>query len=170
MKRSISDMASGVLLIFIGLVLFLRVVGVAPQTMETLAWMLGSVLAGLQAALGFIRHSTAKKFWGSLGCVAAAHLAVWTSGLMEPTIEETMGAGLLWVGLAFTFVWLSAPHKLDLLVPAILFSGPGVGYYLWWYDLVRLESLKQLFDSGWPVLVVLLGAGILLRSLIPIRQ
>jgi hypothetical protein len=89
---------------------------------------------------------------------------------MVPTIEETLAAGMLWIGLAFAFLWLSAPRKLDLLVPAILFAGPGVGYYLWWYEVVRLEAMVRWVDAGWPLLLVLLGAGIMLRSLIPSRQ
>ncbi|MEK6650703.1 MAG: hypothetical protein AABY75_06990 [Bacteroidota bacterium] len=170
MSRRTTDIVSGILLASIGVLLSIRAAGVAPETMATVAWSLASILAGIHAFSGLVAGNTGRKFWGAFGCVAAAHSAVWSSGLMVPALEETIASGFLWVGLAFAFLWLSAPYKLDLLAPAIVFCGPGVGYYLWWYDVVRLESLERWAGDGWPFLLVLLGAGVLLRSLIPSRQ
>jgi hypothetical protein len=170
MNRSTTDIVSGILLTLIGAVLTLRATGISPDATATIAWSLTSILAGLHAVTGLVEGSTARKFWGAIGCVGAAHAAVWNSGLMIPTVEESVAALFLWIGLAFTFLWLSAPYKVDLLAPAILFCGPGVGYYLWWYDIARLESMTRWADEGWPILLVLLGAGVLLRSVIPSRQ
>ena len=170
MNGRTTDAVSGILLALIGVALSFRAANVAPDTMATGAWSLASVLAGVHAVTGLVAGKMGRKFWGAFGCVGAAHAAVWSSGLMVPTLEETIAAGFLWVGLAFAFLWLSAPYKLDLLAPALLFCGPGVGYYLWWYDVVRLESLERWAGDGWPLLLVLLGAGVLLRSLIPSRQ
>ncbi len=170
MKRVPLDVISGVLLTAVGVLLFFRALGFAPDILLTSALVLVATLAAIFAVTGLLERKRGREFWGAFGCVAGAHLALWSSGVMVPTGEEIFAAGLLWFGLAFAFLWLSTPHKIDLLVPALLFGGPGVGYYLWWFEVARLRDMEHVIENGWPVLLVLLGGGILLRSLIPSRQ
>lgn len=170
MKRVPLDVITGALLTTIGILLFFRALGFAPDILLTSALVLVATLAAIFAVTGLLERRRGREFWGAFGFVAGAHLALWSAGVMVPTGEEMFAAGFLWVGLAFAFLWLSTPYKIDLLVPAFLFGGPGVGYYLWWFEIVRLRDLEQAIESGWPLLLVLLGGGILLRSLIPSRQ
>ncbi len=165
------DIMSGGLIVAAGLALLLNALDVRPEAMVTVAWGCASLLSGLHAVSGLIAGSNRKKFWGALGFVAAGQLALWNAGILTPTLEESFAAASLWVGLAFTFVWLSQPYKLDVLAAALLFAGPGVGYYLWWHELVDLRSLERWAGSGWPALIILVGIGLILRAVVrPTRQ
>jgi hypothetical protein len=165
------DVVSGALIVIAGSALMLRAIGVHHDLMATIALASASLLCGVHAIAGLVTGSARRKFWGALGCVAAAQLAMWNAGILEPTLEESIASALLWIGLAFLFVWLSQPYKLDVLAVAVLFSGPGVGYYLWWHELVDLHSLALWAGRGWPAVVILAGAGIILRAFFrPTRQ
>ncbi|MCU0452670.1 MAG: hypothetical protein MUE68_03360 [Bacteroidetes bacterium] len=165
------DIVSGGLIVSAGLALFLRALDVQPEAMVTVAWSCASVLCGIHAVIGLIAGSNGRKFWGALGFVAAGQLALWSADILTPTLEESIAAASLWVGLAFAFVWLSQPYKLDVLAVAVLFGGPGVGYYLWWHELVDLRLLERWAGSGWPAIIILAGAGLILRAFFkPTRQ
>lgn len=171
MNRRALDIVSGAFIVAAGLALMFRALDLLPDLMLTTAWGSASVLCGVHAVMGLVSNSGGKKFWGALGFVAAGHLALWSAGIMEPTIEETIASASLWVGLAFAFVWLSQPYKLDVLAAAALFCGPGVGYYLWWHEVVDLRSLERWAGDGWPALIILAGAGMVLRAFVrPTRQ
>jgi hypothetical protein len=165
------DIVSGSLIGAAGVALVFRAVGLQPELMSTTAWCCASSLCGVHAVAGLISGSTMRKFWGALGFVAAGHLALWSADILVPTLEESIASASLWVGLAFAFVWLSQPYKLDVLAAAALFGGPGVGYYLWWHEVVDLRSLEQWAGQGWPAIIILAGAGLILRAFFrPTRQ
>jgi hypothetical protein len=151
--------------------LVFRAVDLQPELMATIAWCSASLLCGVHAVAGLIAGSTMRKFWGALGFVAAGQLALWNADILVPTLEESIASASLWLGLAFAFVWLSQPYKLDVLAAAVLFGGPGVGYYLWWHELVDLDSLEQWAGNGWPAIIILAGTGLILRACFrPTRQ
>lgn len=165
------DVVSGSLIAAAGVALVFRAIDLRPELMATVAWSCASLLCGVHAIAGLVAGSTMRKFWGALGFVAAGQLALWSADILVPTLEESIASASLWVGLAFAFVWLSQPYKLDVLAAAVLFGGPGVGYYLWWHELVDLRSLEQWAGNGWPAIIILAGAGLILRAFFqPTRQ
>jgi hypothetical protein len=111
------------------------------------------------------KRSSFRLFVGGVLFVAGVHACLWTFGVLEVDTEEAFAAFFLWVGLASVLMWLPNPHKLDLLIPAFLFGGAGLGYYLWWYDVYQWRELREFYAGAWPVFIMLLGAGIVLRSL-----
>lgn len=165
MKPKMGDLIVGTSLIVLGLALLGNVLGYWENVVSVVAWTAVGMLGGSIAVRGWSMHSSLRMFTGAFLLLAGFHAAMWAAGVLEPNGEEAIASVLLWFGLSFLFVWLSAPHKLDILVFAILFSGPGVGYYLWWWDVVRMSTIRNVAEDGWPALVILAGAGVVMRSL-----
>jgi len=160
-----TDLTVGVLLVAAGLGLFLYAIDVIPFAVLSGSVWLALGIAGLVVVLnGWKDDSSILLFIGGLLLVAGIHTALWSYGILEAHHEEILPAILLWIGLASLFVWLPAPYKIDLLVPALLFGGCGLGYYLWWWDVIRMSDLKYAYGHAWPLLLILLGGGILFRS------
>ncbi len=165
-----TDRTVGILMVLAGFGLFL--VSLDVITLEILAgsaWLALGIAGVILIGRGWKDSSSILLFVGGFLFTAGVHTALWSFGVLELRPEELLPAIFLWIGLAMVFVWLPAPYKIDLLVPAVLFGGCGVGYYLWWWDVMRMSDLKELYGNGWPVLVILLGAGILLRSMQRLR-
>jgi len=36
-------------------------------------------------------------------------------------------------------------------------------YYLWWLDLIRMWDVRMYVKTYWPVLVILVGVGVMLK-------
>ena len=161
-----TDRTVGILLILVGVALFLYAIDVVPFDILSGSVWLGLGTAGFVIALnGWKQRASILLFVGGFLFVAGLHTALWSFGVLEARIEELLPAFFLWIGLASVFVWLPTPYKIDLLIPAFLFGGSGLGYYLWWWDVMRVSDLTDMYANGWPVLLILLGVGILLRSL-----
>lgn len=168
--RRLLEIVFGTSLVLMGGLLLAQALGIDMAWTRIATWVTVALLGGSVALSGWIRKSSFKKFLGAVLVVGGSHAALWSAQLFAPLPEEMIASVMIWIGLGFAFVWCSAPYKLDLLVPTVLFLGPGVGYYLWWYDLVRAATLRAIASNGWPVLIVLLGAGILVRTFRPARQ
>jgi len=165
MRPHASDLVIGISLIVVGVSLLGSVLGIWEGVVDVVAWSAVGVLGASVAARGWKMRSSARLFAGAFLFLAGCHAALWTSGVLQPNGEEAIASVCLWVGLSFFFVWLAAPHKLDILVPAALFVGPGIGYYIWWWDLARLSAIRDFAEDGWPALVILAGAGGVGRAL-----
>lgn len=160
------DRLFGTILVLVGLGLFLNAVDVIRfETIETGVWIALSTCGLLLMIRGWKRKGSAVLFIGAFFFVAGIHAVLWTLGVLDVDGEGAVAAFFLWLGLASVFMWLPTPHKLDLLIPAFLFGGAGLGYYLWWYDLYRWREIQDAYESGWPVFLILLGGGIVFRSI-----
>ena len=154
------------LLILFGAMLLLHVSDlVSFGFLSGSVWCILGVIGAILVVRGWRVRSTLLLFSGAFLLIAGVHTALWSFGVLEPRVEELAAAVLLWVGFASLFVWLPTPYKVDLLIPVVLFGGCGLAYYLWWWDVFRVSELRDVFANGWPMFIILLGAGILLRSL-----
>ena len=161
-----TDRTVGIVMVLAGVALLLYAVDVLSFDILSGSVWLALGTAGLIIAInGWKDRSTILLFLGGFLLVAGVHTALWSLGVLEARLEELLPALLLWIGLASLLVWLPTPYKVDLLVPAVLFGGAGLGYYLWWWDIMRMSELRDVYANGWPVLLILLGGGIVFRSI-----
>jgi hypothetical protein len=165
-QKNRRDVTVGILMIAAGIVIFLYSIDILRFAyISGSLWAVLGVTGLVVAVNGWRSQSSFLLFLGGFLLVAGTHTALWSFGVLETTLEGILPAILLWIGLASLFVWLPTPYKIDLLIPALLFGGSGLGYYLWWWDIFRLSELKDLYADSWPLFLILLGGGILLRSL-----
>jgi hypothetical protein len=153
----------GFFLVLLGVGLLLSRLSIVPYSWGDILWF---ALAAFGLSLVFnaaMRRKRGGVFTGSmlffLGALVIARR--WLPWEFMPF--DWPANIMLLIGASFFVLWLFDPRRLGLLVPVIIFAGIGATYYLWWMDLVDGYTIRHYVRTYWPVLVILMGLGFILK-------
>ncbi|MBI4429677.1 MAG: hypothetical protein HY562_11225 [Ignavibacteriales bacterium] len=162
-RKEISVLFLGILFIVLGLALFLDRLNVVTFGSGRFVWTAVAAFGAVLIVLAFVRRNRKSLFWGNLllffgGCVALYHWHVIPRGdfYILPLFSIALG-------LSFFTSYLYNPGNFVILVPATIFTGFGVVFYLWWWEYIDWFDLRSFARTYWPLLLIALGLGMALR-------
>ncbi len=87
-------------------------------------------------------------------------------------INDQIGTGLIFIllGLANIIYFLAYPKKTANIIFAILFLLFGLPFLLTHYDILSSWMIKDYFMTYWPVLLILIGLGLLIDGMLKRKQ
>jgi Domain of unknown function (DUF5668) len=162
----------GLLLIALGAWLLAGTLGVHLPSFETL-WPLFLVVFGLAFLIQFFadgRHNEGLVFTGVAAILLGGFfLAITLGPLSWNDLGRWWPAFVVIGGLAFLAQWLARPGQRGLLVPAGLALLVGLGALALTLRLVRADVAEQV-TRLWPVLLIVLGLGLLANYVVSSRR
>ncbi|MBI3004697.1 MAG: hypothetical protein HYY49_04695 [Ignavibacteriales bacterium] len=162
-RRELSVLLLGILLIVFGLALFLDRLDILAFRSARFIWTLVAVSGGVLLTSAFVQKKRRNLFWGNVllffgGCIALYHWHVIPRGdfYVLPLLSAVLG-------LSFFTSYLFNPRNILLLLPAVVLTGFGVVFYLWWWEYIDWFDFRFYARTYWPLLLVALGLAIALK-------
>jgi len=162
-KKSKELSIVGIFLILFGIGLLLRKLHVFQHQWTTILWLCLGVAGLLVVIQAFIIRRRGVVFWGSLLFFSSIAVLVHRFAVLQTVPWDLPATISLAVGFSFLMVFLYDPRSVGTLIPVLFFSGYGILYYLWWWDIIDWFDVKYYIFTYWPVLIILWGLSLILR-------
>jgi len=159
-RKDLSVFFLGILLIFLGVALFLDRLDVLSFRSGTFVWTVVAVFGAVLIGLAFVRRNRRSLFWGSLLLFFGGCIALYYWHVLPRSDFYILPLFSIALGLSFVTHFLYNPRNVVVLVPAVVFIGFGVIFYLWWCEYVDWYDFRRFARMYWPVLLIALGLAI----------
>jgi hypothetical protein len=162
-KRSKGFSMFGIFLILLGAGLILSKLNLLHYTWGIILWVC-LCIAGLAATIqAFITRRRGVVFWGSFLFFSSIAMLVHRIEFLNFAPWDIPATFSLALGISFLVLFFYEPRRFGVLVPVLLFSGYGVLYYLWWWDVIDWFEMKHYVHIFWPILIILWGISLIFR-------
>ena len=162
-KRDMKVPILGILFIVLGSALLLDRLDVMSLRWGRVFWALVTVFGGVLVVLAFVNRIRRNLMWGNLFLFFGGVVALYQWHVIPREDFYFLPMMSIAFGLSFLMTFLYEPRNLPLLIPAIVFVGFGVVFYLWWWEYLDWFDFRYYARTYWPVLLIALGAAIALR-------
>lgn len=169
-KREQRGLVFGIVLIALGVVLLLNRLDVFFVQWDSLAWVAGLCLGGFLVVDGFVRGRRARVYWGGVLFFFSLYWVLTRLDVIHHHGFFVTPVILLSFGLSFFLLYASDTKEYGLLFPAVLLTGVGAIMILWWLEYIEWYEVRCYVRTYWPLLLIIWGAGLLLRRRKPLIQ
>jgi hypothetical protein len=160
MQRSSMPWFGGVL-VFAGILLLLRGIGILHLDWGIFPWALMSVGGAILTVRGFRRTESGKVFWGTLLFLGGGFQMLRLIPALDISSYYIAPAFILALGLAFVTAYICRPRSLPLLVGAVIFSSLAAGVWLVEFGYLYRWEVVSAVQNYWPVALILFGISLL---------
>ena len=153
-----------ILLITLGVALFLDRLDVIALRWGRVIWTCIAVYGAALIVMAFMNRRKGTLTWGNILFFFGGLVALYQWRVIPR--DEFYALPLLCVALGFSFLisYFYSPGNPVLLIPAFLFIGFGVVFYMWWWDYIDWFDFRYYARRYWPVLLIVLGTAIAVRK------
>lgn len=153
----------GFFLVLLGAGLLLSRLQVIPFRWSEVVWM-GIAAFGLALVVRAIVVRQRKGvFIGSFLAFFSSVILLRRWDVIDPFPVHWPADLLLILAASFLILYFFDIRRVGILIPVFIFGGLGVLYYLWWMDLMDLYDVRMCIRTYWPVALILLGVGVMLK-------
>jgi hypothetical protein len=153
----------GIFLIVLGSLMLLDRLDVVYLGWGRILWLVGAAAGAAFAVEGFVTKRQARVFWGSFLFYASALFLARLWRLIDFWGIPWVAFLSLALGLAFFMLFVYDPRNVGILIPALIFGGFGATVFLVEWDYLDWWDVRYYIRNYWPVLLILLGFGIILK-------
>lgn len=153
----------GVFLILFGVLLLMRKFGVINVHLREIVWPLLILVGILLTARGFSDGSRGRIVFGTILFLYSIFFFMRTVGDIYIPIDMFFPATLMIFGIVMFMLFVNKPAEWYFLIPALFLFALGtlivMSEYGYWYYWEMSDELAR----WWPAVLILFGAGLLLR-------
>jgi predicted tellurium resistance membrane protein TerC len=162
MRRNNSSISLGLILILVGLGLTLHRMGLMHLTFDQI-YPVVALAVGVFSAIAVARGDKNSVFWSGFLLMFGVATFLRNYDLVTVLWElETWSILMLCLGLSFFVIYLFKPNDWGVLIPGCILS--FIGFIMVmddlnfsWFTIDRIKSL-------WPIILIIIGAGIIASS------
>ncbi len=157
----------GIFLIAFGALLLLRKFDVIDLQVREVIWPSLALFGLIVAGRGLFDGVKWKVFWGTVLFLYSIFFFVRSLDRYDIPFQMVFPATFLVFGVVFVMLFVNRPAEWYFLVPALLLLGVGASMMLTEYGYWYGWELRDAISRWWPLALVLMGAGMLLRRKTP---
>jgi hypothetical protein len=162
-KRDIRIPFLGVLFIVLGLTLLLDRLDIIDLRWGKTVWLLVSIYGATLIAQAFVNRRRSHLLWGNLLFFFGGCIALWQWRIIPSEDFYFLPLMCLAVGFSCLTTYIYEPRNVALLIPAVVFVGFGVVFYLWWWEYLDWFDMRYYARRYWPMLLIAWGLALVLR-------
>lgn len=153
----------GLFLIAFGALLLLRRFDVIDLRLREILWPLLILLGIVVTARGFADGRKGKIIFGSLLFLYSIFFFIRALDRVYVPIDMFVPASFLILGIVAFMVFINNPRDWYYLIPAFFLLGLGILLVMSEYGYLYYWEAYEVIGDWWPVVLVVFGAGMLLR-------
>ncbi|MBI3194529.1 MAG: hypothetical protein HYZ34_08710 [Ignavibacteriae bacterium] len=157
----------GIALIVFGALLLLIKTDILDIDFSQVIWA-GVMVLGLGIVVqGFSRDKRGKVFWGTVLFLYSLYFFLHEFEFIEYYHHIFLPSSLIIFGIAFFMLFISNVREWALIIPSVFFIGIGGAFLLSEFGYVDCDEVWNTMWSYWPVLLIAVGLGILIKRRTP---
>ncbi len=153
----------GIFLIVFGSLLLLKKFDVIDLSVREIIWPALALMGLIVAGRGLFDRVKWKVFWGTVLFLYSIFFLVRSIDRFDIPIQMIFPATFLVFGIVFVMLFVNRPADWYYLVPGLLLLAVGVSMVLTEYGYWYGWEIRDAIATWWPLALVLMGAGMLLR-------
>ena len=163
MSSSKTSLFPGILLIIIGSLLLIHRLDIFYFDWQQ-TYPLVFILVGIMLFVSyFANHNNNSVFWGTIITLAGIFFFLRNYHYIEYYyMDEAWPIFMIILGIAFLVLFAIKPQDWGVLIPAGIFLFLGTSFLM---RNLRLWCAQEIIRRYWPLLLILIGAGVILSSL-----
>ena len=154
----------GVLLVVTGIFLLLQQFDVLYVGWKKIFYVGFILYGGMSFITGFANNEKGKIFFGTIGFFIGLYFLLRSLDFVYLHHHAFLPIIFIIIGCAFLFTAFSAPFSFFLIIPALTFGGIGTLLLVSHYGYLDYYDVSYYARKYWPVVFILLGGSLLLRS------
>lgn len=163
MKKHTSNVIIGTILIFIGLGLILKKMGYMSFGWDEIYPLVLIILGGM-SILSIIKGDKSASFWGTFLLLSGFVTFFRNYGIIDSLWQlELWTIVVLAFGLSFIVLYLFKPQDWGILVPGAIVTFFGLIFLM--DDLEVSWMTVENIRNYWPVILIVIGIGVVISSL-----
>ncbi|MEK7263059.1 MAG: DUF5668 domain-containing protein [Bacteroidota bacterium] len=163
-RQKFSFSVFGVFLIAAGILLLLRQFDILYFGWKKIFFVGLIIFGGMSFISGFANNDRGKIFFGTIGFFIGLYFLLRSLDFIYLHYHSFFPIIFIIIGCAFLFTVFSAPFSFFPVIPALAFGGIGTLLLLSRFGYFEYYDVWYYAGKYWPVVLILLGGSLLLRS------
>ncbi len=165
MSRTVARVSLlGIFLIVFGALLLLKKFGVIDVHVHEILWPALTLFGLFLAGRGLAEGRKWKVFWGTVLFMYSIFFLIRSLDRYDIPFDMIFPATFLVFGVVFVMLFVNKPAEWYFLVPGLLLLAVGASMILTEYGYWYGWEIRDAIATWWPLALVLMGAGMLLRQ------